>query len=131
MMNLDKFIKKMCYSNTANKNNIKNIPPDYAIKNMTRLYEAIYKPLVELFGDIIITSGYRCNELNAMVGGAPSSQHTDGEAMDFVIERAPVADIVFRIAIENILFDQLINEKDSWVHISESRFNNRNQILKY
>lgn len=34
---------------------------------------------------IQITSGYRCAEHNAAVGGVPSSAHTTGEAADFFV----------------------------------------------
>lgn len=40
------------------------------------------------FGPVIITSGYRCQTHNREVGGASSSKHTKGMAVDFKVKDA-------------------------------------------
>lgn len=41
----------------------------------------------EFFGNrVLINSGYRCEKHNAKVGGAKTSQHTIGSAVDFRVE---------------------------------------------
>ena len=40
-----------------------------------------------------ITSGYRCPEHNARVGGSTSSQHLYGRAVDHFVEGVPVMDL--------------------------------------
>lgn len=36
-------------------------------------------------GPVMITSGYRSEEYNKMIGGSPTSQHIYAEAVDFII----------------------------------------------
>lgn len=48
-------------------------------------------------GELIVTSGHRCREHNARVGGVEGSHHMRGRAVDFVILGTPpetVADFV-------------------------------------
>ena len=78
---------------------------------------------------MIISSGYRCKELNILLNGAKNSQHLFGCAADFKIKNMSVAEIINVIKKSNIEFDQLINEYDSWVHISYVEGKNRKQIL--
>jgi len=74
---------------------------------------------------IIISSGYRSPEVNKAVGGAKNSQHTKGEAVDFICPGygSPLK-ICKAIAASGIKFDQLIQE-GTWVHISFSDANRR------
>jgi len=69
---------------------------------------------------IIVSSWYRCPELNKAVGSGPTSQHPKGEAVDFISPAygSPLK-IVRKLAENQILirFDQLILEH-TWVHIS-------------
>ena len=45
--------------------------------------QQVLEPLRRFVGQpIVVTSGYRCNQLNIKVGGAYASQHTLGEAAD-------------------------------------------------
>lgn len=47
------------------------------------LAKSVLQPLRDAWGKpLYINSGYRCAELNASVGGVPSSQHRKGEAAD-------------------------------------------------
>ena len=47
------------------------------------LVETVIQPLRDAWGaPLSINSGYRCPEVNAAVGGVPTSQHTKGEAAD-------------------------------------------------
>ena len=102
--------------------------------------ENIFEPIREHFAvPIHISSGYRSKELNAAIGGASSSQHCQGEAVDIDMDGSPSgvsnAD-VFKYIKDNLTFDQLIWEFGSdsnpdWVHASyESTGKQRKQILK-
>lgn len=67
---------------------------------------------------VIVTSGYRCPELNDLVGGSANSQHMRGEAADFVAPRfGPPLAVCRAIAASDIRFDQVIWE-GTWVHVS-------------
>ena len=92
------------------------------MSNLDNIREFYGKP-------IIITSGYRCPELNAKVGGKPNSQHLKGEAADLRFD----VDLLNCI-IQFFHFDQLITEKSKntkWIHISflKDKDKERNQVL--
>ena len=67
-------IKELCKSNTAIKNKIDNHSTPEIEKNLTILIEHCLDPIREKFGKpITVTSGYRCEKLNKLVGGKPNS----------------------------------------------------------
>ena len=127
-------LKEFVKSNTAARLGINNNPSEDVKKNIELLVEKILDPLREKFGKpIIVTSGYRCKELNKAVGGAAKSQHMSGEAADIrTVEDSKSANKeLFNLIIElGLPFDQLINEHDyDWVHVSYGK-RNRRMILK-
>jgi len=82
---------------------------------------------------IIITSGYRCQQLNTAIGSRPTSDHVQGFAVDF---KAPEFGTPLTIckALEPVLhvldIGQLILEYDSWVHVSaKSPLKDINRVL--
>lgn len=78
-----------------------------------------------------ITSGIRCEELNAIVGGSKTSQHLKGEAIDFIPTKIKIKTAFDKIRKSNLEFGQLIIEKSGkseWIHIS---IGTKRQILKY
>ena len=125
-------MSELIYSDTAIKNRINNIPPDPKIlDNMLNLIVHCLQPLRDKIGKpIIITSGYRCDKVNKLVGGKINSQHKTGQAADFTIKKMSVTQVVEYIKNSNIEFDQLINEYDRWVHISFNKEHNRRDIRK-
>ena len=69
----------------------------------------------EHFGPVYITSGCRCTEYNARVGGAPDSQHTYARAAD-IQARDASPDEVYQFAMEN--FSNIsIGRYDTFTHI--------------
>ena len=127
-------LKEFVRSNTAARLGINNNPSEDVKKNIELLVEKILDPLRESFGKpIIVTSGYRCKELNKAIGGAAKSQHMSGEAADIrTVEDSKSANKeLFNLIIElGLPFDQLINEHDyDWVHVSYGK-RNRRMILK-
>lgn len=79
-----------------------------------------------------ISSGYRCPELNAAVGGARASQHCEGLAADF---ECPAFGTPLEIAVaiqrSTIAFDQCILEFGRWVHVSFSDAPRRRVLTIY
>jgi hypothetical protein len=58
-------------------------PPDEILFNLKYLTETALQPIRSLLGfPVRITSGYRCQLLNKLVGGSATSQHCRGEAAD-------------------------------------------------
>jgi zinc D-Ala-D-Ala carboxypeptidase len=106
-------------SETAEQHGIDNSPPPEIIENLKRLAAGLEEVRDLLGSPLDISSGYRCPELNAVVGGATTSQHVRGLAADFVCPGfgSPLeeARAIQRSAIE---FDQCILEFGRWVHLS-------------
>ncbi|MBS0359814.1 MAG: peptidase M15 [Proteobacteria bacterium] len=96
-----------------------NAPPTAVaevLKSTAEQMEAVRR----LLGDrvISVSSGYRCRALNRAVGGAATSAHLYGHAVDFNCYGFgdPLA-VCRRIAASDLAFDQLIHE-GTWVHLS-------------
>lgn len=103
-------------STKAKENNIDNTPTeDEIINNLNHTLQRL-NTIREGYGKpIIISSGYRCPELNELVGGAKDSKHLTGLAVDLKWDK----DLVEYI-IDNFSFDKLIREKSGnvkWIHI--------------
>ena len=138
-MNLSKYmtLAEAVKSDTALRKGIDNTPNDAQIKAMQTLSLLVYDPLVEKFGKIPFQSFFRCEKLNKAIGGASSSQHVKGEAID--LDADGMTDLtnnqLFDYIRENLQFDQMIKEfggEDSpaWIHVSFSATHNRKECLK-
>jgi zinc D-Ala-D-Ala carboxypeptidase len=116
-------------SSVATRRGIENIPDAESVANAVVLCSNVLEPVRALFGrPIHISSGYRCPELNALIGGSSTSQHKKGEAADFEVEGMDVPDVFWAILDSDIPFDQLINEFGEWIHVSY-RANPRREAL--
>lgn len=124
-------------SATAMRHGIANEPTPEHLQNLKLVAEKIFQPIREHFGmPLGISSGYRCEALNELIGGSKTSQHSKGEALDLD------ADIyggmtnaeVFRYIKFNLDFDQLIwefgdDKEPAWVHCSCKAEGNRGEVL--
>ena len=73
-------------SDTASKNGIENNPNELQIRNIECLCTLILDPLRDCIGHpIYITSGFRTQRLNRIVGGSATSAHMEGLAADFKV----------------------------------------------
>lgn len=109
--------------------------PEHIKLNAYNVAEKVMDPLREFIKKpITINSWYRSLEYNKQVGGAKNSQHTLGEAIDFVVKGMTIEEIYASIIKMKITFDQLILEYGNgttWVHISLKRVGtNRKEVLK-
>lgn len=122
-------------SNTAIRNGIKNDPNPQELENMRQIAEKCFEPLRKWYGKpIAINSFFRSRELNAKVGGSPSSEHCVGSAIDMDAGSKEENKKIFHWCKENLKFNQLIWEYGNsngpdWVHISYNTSKNKNQIL--
>ena len=127
-------LREFVKSSTAKRLGISNVPNNEEIDNIEKLVVNILDPLREAYGKpIIITSGFRCEELNRAVKGASNSQHRTGQAADIrTVEDTPeenkkLYDLIKEL---DLPFDQLIDEYNfNWVHVSYSN-RHRRQTLK-
>lgn len=92
--------------------------------NLVYLVNNLLQPLRDFVGTINVTSGYRCERLNTIIGGAKSSQHLYGQAVDFMCKDFSKA-ILF---LKSKTFDQLIIY-DSFIHVSLTTSFNRKQVI--
>lgn len=118
MINNTKHFKswEITYSYIAEQNNIDNTPTDetiienlnYTLQRLEEIREGYNKP-------IVISSGYRCEELNELVGGEEDSYHLKGLAVDLRWDKELVEYI-----INNCQFHKAIREKSGktkWLHL--------------
>lgn len=125
---------KLKYFTEAEMRITKDTPLDI-IQNCYNLAEFVLDPLREFIKKpILINSWYRSPEYNKKVGGAKNSQHTLGEAVDFIVKGMTIEEIYAIIIRMELVFDQLIMEYGNgttWVHISLKRVGtNRKEKLK-
>ena len=126
-------INELSKSSTAEKLGIDNTPTPEIRAKLNTLISALDKIREQYGKPIIVTSGYRCPELNKAVGGANSSQHVKGEAADLVGRNDNETRKIFETAKALGNFDQLLYEKNSkgsiWVHISYKASGNRKMYI--
>lgn len=106
-------------SREAAKKGLNNTPATWHIANLKALCLNILQPLRDATGkSIVISSGYRSQTVNQLIGGSETSQHTQGQAADFRITGLSVADTIALIKKLDLPYDQLIDEYSAWVHVS-------------
>jgi len=111
--------EEMLYSRTAEIYQIENRPGREERQAIKELVKRLLQPLRIAYGKPIrINSGYRCPELNRLVGGVPSSQHVKGEAADCVVEGW--AEELLDVLLKNGLpFDQaILYRRRNFLHVS-------------
>lgn len=139
-MNLTKnfTLEELTQSSTAKRYGIDNMPNKGELDSLTELCEAILQPIRDKYGStIIVSSGFRCPQLNKLVKGSPTSQHVKGEAADIHTVSDTVEDNkrLFQLIKEmidsgEITVGQLINEYNyNWIHVSLPSTKHNNQIL--
>jgi len=113
-------LEEMCRSQLAERNGIMNKPNDIQLENLKTLAKGMELVRTKLDSlPIIVSSGFRCEALNDLLGSKRTSAHIRGLAADFTCDRyAHVARVFDVLATSSIPFDQLIYEFSSWIHIS-------------
>lgn len=114
-------IAELCYSDTAEKYKIDNTPSLEVAQHLNELI-AVLNPIREAWGSgIRVTSGYRCEKLNKMIGGSKTSAHMTGYGVDLFPVNGNFNGFKKFIVdyLKDKLFDQCIIEKSGrsqWIH---------------
>lgn len=110
---------ELVFSQTAARQGIDNTPPPEVLKNLKHLAAQLERVRAALGGvPMLISSGYRCDELNVAIGGARNSQHKTGLAVDFTAPSfGTVLQTAKAVAKCGVAFDQVIYEFGRWVHL--------------
>ena len=118
-------ISELTASATALREGIDNRPSKCAYHLLYVLVDQLLDPIREAWGEpIVVSSGYRCKQLNALVGGAKYSHHILGCAADIICGNRADHRRLFKMIQQmqqqgQIRFTQLIWEGDGrWIHIS-------------
>ena len=116
-------ISEMTRSDTAKRLGIDNTPSYEIKKNLTLFIEKVLDPIREDWGSpIIVSSGYRCPELNKAVGGVKTSGHLYGYCADLQVkgDLRKFSNFVIEWMKEHQMkWDQIIWEKSgnvTWLH---------------
>lgn len=132
------------YSETAEKNQISNVPPASARVGLMVLADTLQN-ITDRTGFIIKASSvFRCHQLNNMINGSPTSAHCQGLAIDIIKveltkeeklknpnKKIPktLEEIVDLILSTDIVFDQILIEKDKGcVHLGIKLSNKKNRF---
>ena len=129
---------------TKTNTNLKNVPNEAQIENLRRLcgwLEKLRSEWNRRYGEgddpIVINSGYRSEEVNKAVGGAPTSNHLTGCAADIRVcgmeQALRYAVILLDLSDENREdFDELLIERNArgaiWLHFAVRESGNRRKL---
>jgi hypothetical protein len=114
-------LNEMLFSRTAAMYGIKNLPNEQQIEALRQLCVRVLQPLRDhLKVPVVVTSGFRSPAVNKRIKGSPTSQHMKGEAADIYVPGMPTDVLMDKIRSLHLPFDQLIDEFDSWVHVSHA-----------
>jgi hypothetical protein len=117
-------LTEFTYSATAQAEGIDNTPDDAERAEIQRTAELMERVRTLLDDQaVIISSGFRCAQLNAAIGGASNSAHLYGCAADFTApDYGSPLDICLALEpyLAELAVDQLIHENAAWVHIGRA-----------
>jgi len=117
--------EELTRSQTATRNEIDNSPDEKQLSNLIRLawfLESLrmrIRMLVDKRAIINVSSGFRCEELNLIIGGSKTSAHMKGFAADITCPDLTPLELAefIRDNMADEGFDQVIHEFGRWVHI--------------
>lgn len=119
-------LSELTKSSTASRYHIDNTPSADIVRNLQYGVDMILDPLRRLYGKpIVITSGFRCFELNKRVGGVTNSWHTQGNAADIHVSSLTEATKIFSNlqkipSVDTALFEH--STSGQWLHVQWSKY---------
>lgn len=105
-------------SDLAARHDLNQDPPPGVLANLRVLAGELEVVRNLLACPLIITSGYRCIELNRLLDSKDTSAHLVGLAADFKApDYGPPLDVIEQLQVSSVLdYDQLIYEFGAWTH---------------
>lgn len=117
-------LSELTYSETAYKNKIDNTPNQEEREHLEELMEFMDGFRAYWGGPLLVSSGFRCEALNTLVGGAKNSSHRYGWGVDFVPANNKKMECYekFQEYLKDKEFDELLLERNSrgkiWLHFA-------------
>ncbi len=117
-------LEQLTRSSVAHARGLSNTPPPELVPRLILTAEMLERIRATLGVPVTVTSGYRSPQVNIAVGGATSSDHTQGHAADIVapgygtpyeIARA-LAPLVSTLGIGQLILEGIKGKR--WVHVS-------------
>lgn len=117
-------LTELTRSSVAQARGLDNTPPPELLPRLILTAEMLERIRATLGAPVTVTSGYRSPQVNIAVGGATSSDHTQGHAADIVapgygapyeIARA-LAPLVSTLGIGQLILEGIKGKR--WVHVS-------------
>jgi hypothetical protein len=118
------------------KMGVRNVINTFEIRDaVISLVTKVLQPIRNIWGKpMTVGSGYRCPELNKMVGGVPTSQHQKGEAADISLGNMTE---VYRMGRLIKTTPEIFREVDQLIlygtfcHISHRRVGKQRNMILY
>ncbi len=123
-------LEELIFSEIAARKGLDNTPSPSIIEALRHTAQGLERIRGLVGKPIHVNSGYRSPEVNAAVGGQPTSQHMKGEAADITCKDIAPKELALLIA-ENrmdLSVDQVILEFGQWTHVSFTE-NPRHAVL--
>lgn len=117
-------LRELCRSNRANELGLQNVPDFDQVMLLSEMCEHVLDPLRRLAAvPVYVTSGYRCAELNLLVGGVVGSYHlclNGFAAADITTGNKYENKKLFKaIAESDIPYQEMILENGgTWIHVA-------------
>jgi len=112
-------LDELTASEAAERNGWDNTPNEQELDNLKRLAAFLEEVKTALGGrPVMVSSGFRCKQVNDSVGSKDTSQHRIGCAVDFRVPQLTPDEVVKTIIASGLPYDQVIREFDRWTHLS-------------
>lgn len=111
-------LEEMIASDIADRKGLDNTPNATELANLMRTAALLEQVRKVINKPIKVTSGFRSKAVNDAVGSKDTSQHRIGCAADIKVTGMSPREVIQACIDAKLPFDQIIEEFNSWTHIS-------------
>jgi len=126
-------LREFTRSGTADREGIDNHPSPHVRDHLQALCKNVLEPVRRFYNQPVgITSGYRSERLNGVVGGSPTSYHIQGKAADFYVGGVPNEVVFLNLYYSTLPITELIFYEKGWIHVAhdESKVDHMEVLYK-